>query len=143
MTIDTNQRWNTMLSNLATTAHELHTVNIHQLLKELRHCGTRSVRDSGQNYTYASMEDIHGALENIIAKANATQNPPFVVLDSTNFVVVIEKHLHGFEEAKDVYKKSLGCATRATIRTPTIYIQTHILKECLDLYEELCSSGNR
>ena len=140
MTIDTNQRWNTMLAKLTATAHELHTVNIHQLLKELRHCGTRSVRDSGQNYTYASMEDIHGALENIIANANATQNSPFVVSDSTNFVEVIEKYLHGFKEAQDLYKKSLGCAT---VQTPTVYIQTRTLKECLDLYEELCSSGNR
>lgn len=140
MTIDTNQRWNTMLANLTATAHELHTVNIHQLLKELRHCGTRSVRDSGQNYTYASMEDIHGALENIIANANATQNSPFVVFDSTNFVEVIEKYLHGFKEAQDLYKKSLGCAT---IQTPTVYIQTRTLKECLDLYEECCSCGNR
>lgn len=136
MSIDTNARWNTMLSNLEATTHTLHNVNIIHLLKELRNCGTRSVQDSGQRYTYASMEDIHGALENVIALANKTQDAPFVVFDSTQFVEVIENLCHGLNEAEDLLRRSSGCST---ITTPSIHIHYDTLSECIKSYKLLNS----
>lgn len=131
--ITDNERWNNMLSNLQATTHELHSVNIKQLLNELRHCGARVIQDSGQRYTYVSMEDIHGALENVIANAKVTQDSPKVIFDSSDFVQVIENDLHGLAEAKALKIKSLGCTT---IKTSTVYMPCHVLDECIRLYEE-------
>lgn len=136
--ITDNQRWNTMLSNLETTTHELHNVSIKQLLKELRHCGARIIQDGGQRYTYVSMEDVHGALENVISNAKATQASPKVIFDSSDFVQVIENDLNGITEAKRLYEKIRGCAT---IQTNTVYMTSQTLGECIRLYEEASTTN--
>ena len=132
MSLEDKQRWNTMLDNLRATSNETHTVNIHELLKELRHCEARIVQIDGQRYTHVSMEDVHGALEVVIDRANKTQDCSQVIKDSDNYELVI-RELQGIKGAQRVLQNARGCSH---IKNPKLYVSTTVLEDCINLYIE-------